>query len=69
MQNIPSCPQCTLENTYLNGAHYICPDCGARFRPTLKDMFWAHHTAKTRLLTCTKCQSHGWCVETYGKSE
>lgn len=28
MQNIPSCPQCTLENTYLNGAHYICPDCG-----------------------------------------
>lgn len=27
MQNIPSCPQCTLENTYLDGDHYICPDC------------------------------------------
>ncbi len=28
MQNIPFCPQCTLENTYLDGANWICPDCG-----------------------------------------
>ncbi len=28
MQNIPSCPQCSLENTYLDGDNYICPDCG-----------------------------------------
>ena len=27
MQNIPSCPQCSLENTYLDGDNYICPDC------------------------------------------
>ena len=27
MQNLPSCPQCTLENTYLDGDNYICPDC------------------------------------------
>lgn len=27
MQNIPSCPQCALENTYLDGDNYICPDC------------------------------------------
>ena len=58
-----------VSRMYYKNTLYICPDCGARFRPTLKDMFWAHHTAKTRLLTCTKCQSHGWCVETYGKSE
>ncbi len=24
----PACPQCTLENTYADGAQYICPDCG-----------------------------------------
>ncbi len=27
MQNLPSCPKCTLENTYLDGDNYICPDC------------------------------------------
>ena len=54
---------------YYKNTLYLCPSCGARFRPTMKDMFWAHHTAKTRLLTCTKCNSRGWCVETYGKSE
>ena len=58
-----------VSGMYYKNTLYICPDCGARFRPALKDMFWAHHTAKTRLLTCTKCNSRGWCVETYGKSE
>lgn len=24
---IPACPQCGLENTYLDGAHFVCPDC------------------------------------------
>lgn len=27
MQTLPPCPQCTLENTYPDGEHYICPDC------------------------------------------
>ena len=22
------CPQCTLENTYVDGAQYVCADCG-----------------------------------------
>lgn len=26
--NLPVCPQCTLENTYPDGANYVCPDCG-----------------------------------------
>lgn len=26
-QTIPACPQCGLENTYADGASYICPDC------------------------------------------
>lgn len=25
---IPACPQCGQENTYPDGANYICPDCG-----------------------------------------
>ncbi len=28
MSNLPICPQCTLENTYIDGDNYICPDCG-----------------------------------------
>lgn len=24
----PACPQCTLENTYLDGAMHVCADCG-----------------------------------------
>ncbi|GAB4060494.1 zinc ribbon domain-containing protein YjdM [Uliginosibacterium sediminicola] len=28
MSAIPACPQCTLENTYADGANYICADCG-----------------------------------------
>lgn len=23
----PACPQCGQENTYPDGAHYLCPDC------------------------------------------
>ena len=28
MSAIPACPQCTLENTYPDGANYVCADCG-----------------------------------------
>lgn len=28
MSTIPPCPQCTLENTYPDGDHYVCADCG-----------------------------------------
>ena len=24
----PACPQCTLENTYPDGANWVCADCG-----------------------------------------
>ena len=54
---------------YYRNTLYICPECGARFRPTFKEMLWARHTPKTRLLTCTKCGNHGWSIETYGKTE
>jgi protein PhnA len=28
MPTPPSCPQCGLENTYVDGALWMCPDCG-----------------------------------------
>ena len=28
MPSAPACPQCTLENTYADGASYVCADCG-----------------------------------------
>ena len=26
-EQVPACPQCGLENTYPDGASYLCPDC------------------------------------------
>jgi protein PhnA len=28
MPNAPACPQCTLENTYVDGGNFVCADCG-----------------------------------------
>jgi protein PhnA len=28
MSTIPACPQCAMENTYPDGANYVCADCG-----------------------------------------
>lgn len=28
MSTTPACPQCTLENTYPDGANFVCADCG-----------------------------------------
>jgi protein PhnA len=25
---LPACPQCGLDNTYPDGAQFVCPDCG-----------------------------------------
>lgn len=28
MSTVPACPQCAMENTYPDGANYVCADCG-----------------------------------------
>ncbi|WP_284258014.1 zinc ribbon domain-containing protein YjdM [Acidocella aquatica] len=28
MSKNPACPQCSMENTYPDGANYVCADCG-----------------------------------------
>jgi len=54
---------------YFRRVVYICPQCHAVFKPTLKEAFWAPHTPTLRKLTCTACGHHGFCVETYGKEK
>lgn len=55
--------------SYYKNAAYICPQCHQVFKPTFREMFWARHTPNTRKLTCTKCNHHGFCVETWGGDE
>lgn len=33
MSDIPSCPQCTLQNTYPDGSLLVCADCGFEWAP------------------------------------
>jgi len=54
---------------YYKNTLYICPECNERFRPALREVFWARHTPKTRKLTCTCCGKKSWCVETFGTTE
>lgn len=32
MSEIPTCPQCAMENTYSDGGNYVCKPCAHRFR-------------------------------------
>lgn len=34
MSATPPCPQCTLENTYPDGANFVCADCGFEWPQT-----------------------------------
>lgn len=44
---------------------YLCPVCGADFRPKMGAYFWSNHTPRTRKLTCPCCHQKDWCVERY----
>lgn len=54
---------------YYNNTVYICPKCHEVFRPAFRQSLWARHTPNTRKLTCRECGYHGFCVETYGRSQ
>lgn len=58
-----------ISSFYFKRVVYICPQCHAVFKPTMKEAFFARHTSTLRKLTCTACGHHGFCVETYGKSD
>lgn len=50
---------------YYNHVTYLCPVCGAEFRPKLGQFFWSNHTPRTRKLTCPCCHQKDWCVERF----
>jgi len=54
-----------LVKMYYKNTAYICPNCSKKFKPILKEFFFAKHTLKTRKLTCMKCKAKDWCIETY----
>lgn len=37
MSAVPACPQCTLDNTYADGALYVCADCGFEWTADAQD--------------------------------
>lgn len=49
---------------YLNVA-YICPNCRAKFVPTLRSFMWAEHTPKMRKLRCPNCHHKSYCLEVF----
>ncbi len=52
---------------YFRNTVYVCPQCHTVFKPGFREAFFARHTPKTRKLTCTHCNHHSFCVETYGR--
>ena len=48
---------------YYRNTQYLCPACGTRFRPRVKEFLFSKHTPKTRKLTCSHCGKKDYCVE------
>ncbi len=58
-----------ISKYYFKNVKYICPECHAVFKPTMKNALWAKHTPSARKLTCTECGHIGFCVEAWGGDE
>lgn len=52
-----------LTRYYHRHVSYICPHCHKVFKPAYKEMVFAKHTPTTRALTCTECNTRGFCIE------
>lgn len=52
---------------YCKNTDYICAECTAQFKPTLREFLFSKHTPKARKLKCPKCGRTGYCVEVASK--
>ncbi|CCX38663.1 transcriptional regulator MerR family [Clostridium sp. CAG:1013] len=52
-----------LTRYYYRNTEYLCPACGTRFKPSVKEFLFSKHTPKTRKLTCSHCGTKDYCVE------
>lgn len=58
-----------LTRYYYRNTEYLCPACGARFRPGVKDFLFSKHNRKARKLTCSHCGTRDYCVEVAAPSK
>lgn len=40
--------------------YYECKECGHRYVPTYRSVFWAAHMGRTRKMVCPKCGKKTW---------
>lgn len=40
--------------------YYKCAECGHRYVPTFRSVFWAMHTGRTRYMKCPSCHKKSW---------
>lgn len=43
-----------------DAGYYECPNCGERYVPSMKVMFWAQHIGRARKMTCPHCGKNGY---------
>lgn len=43
-----------------DAGYYECPNCGERYVPSMKVMFWAPHIGRVRKMTCPHCGKNGY---------
>ena len=52
-----------------DAGYYECPNCGERYVPTMKAMFWAPHMGRTRKMTCPHCGKKGYHRKVVSKNK
>lgn len=52
-----------LTRYYYSQVQYICPNCGAKFIPSLARFIFSPHTPKFRKLKCPNCHHKSYCLE------
>lgn len=52
-----------------DAGYYECPNCGERYVPTMKEMFWAPHMGWNRKLTCPYCGKKGYHKKVISKNK
>ena len=48
--------------------YYKCAECGHKYIPTFKSVFWAMHMGRTRKMKCPKCGKKSWQKKVISKN-
>lgn len=52
-----------------DAGYYECPNCGERYVPTMKAMFWAPHMGRSRKMLCPYCGKKGYHKKVISKTK